>query len=143
MTLRPLTAEDLVKSNRQALAFLDTPEGAVLASGPVRPISPVSPEGDAPDPDVTFHLGRNDASEYAIRVIGHGSILSVRRTPSPERIALREINLPADRPVLLLVEAPDEFEPEGLQVLARLVDGLGRPPLLHPGSILGTPDPEF
>jgi hypothetical protein len=42
--------------------------------------------------------------------------------------------------VLLLVDAPDEFEPEGLLTLARLVDGLGRPPLLHPGSALGVPD---
>jgi hypothetical protein len=140
MTLRLLTVEDLVKSSRQALAFLDTPQGAVLASGPVRPVGGPTPDEKSLEPALTFRLAANDASEYAIRVIGHGPILSVRRTPSPERIALREINLPADRPVLLLVDAPDEFEPEGLLTLARLVDGLGRPPLLHPGSALGVPD---
>jgi hypothetical protein len=37
----------------------------------------------------------------------------------------------------LLLEAPEEFEPQGLTELARLVDGLGRPPVLHPGSALG------
>lgn len=149
MTLRLLTAEDLVNTSRHALAFVDGPGGSVLASGPVRPVNDADPAPDGPaqrpalaapaDPELTFLLGRCDAAEYRIRVAG-GVELSARRIPSRERIARREINLPADRPVLLLVEAPDEFEPDGLLTLARLVDGLGRPPLLHPGSALGVPD---
>lgn len=142
MTLRLLSAEDLVKQSSTALAFLDTPQGAVLASGPVRPVTALqrTVATALPENELTFHLGRTDAAAYHIRIIGHGPALLVRRTPSPQRIALREINLPADRPVLLVVEALEEFEPDALTTLARLVDGLGRPPLLCPGSALGVPE---
>lgn len=142
MTLKLLDPAKLVNTRSQALAFVDTPNGRVLSSGPVRPVSTPARAGRTEKPVVSFRLAASDAAEYLIRVNGHGPAYRVARTPAPGRLARREINLPADRPVLLLLEEPREFEPQGLHALAELVDGLGRPPILHPGSALAMVDPE-
>ncbi|MEF2143888.1 MAG: hypothetical protein V3573_00450 [Desulfovibrionaceae bacterium] len=136
MPIKIISPESVVDTERLGLLYLETSEGSVTVTGPVRAMPSPGKERSIPEDAVTFRLEKNDAREYSFYINGMAKRIVIRRTPGPGRFAVREISLPPDRPVVLLVENLDQIEPEGLASLARMVDGLGRPPLLCPGSAL-------
>lgn len=91
-------------------------------------------ERTAGETEAVYELEARHVREFKLTLNGVGPVVTIKRTPRPDRIAVREIILPLDRPVVLKVEEFDDLEPESQRELSRLfARGSGE---LHPDSLL-------
>ncbi len=83
-----------------------------------------------------FELRAGDARHYRLQLGSSGTIMTLARKNSKALTALREITLPLDRPVVLLVESTDNFDQKDLDAVSCMA-GIGHDgPALHKGSLI-------
>lgn len=83
-----------------------------------------------------FELRAADARAYRLQLNGSGRSVEIARHGSQALTALREITLPLNRPIVLLIEDGGDFTPEDVSRVATMA-GIGHDgQTLCPGSLI-------
>lgn len=91
-----------------------------------------------------FELRAGDARRYQLQLNGSGRSVTITRQNGAALTALREVNLPLNRPVILLIEDAEAFSGEDQNAVASLAGIVEASQTLCPGSlILCGPDRVF
>lgn len=83
-----------------------------------------------------FELRATDARRYRLQLNGSGRMVDITRQNGTALTALREITLPLNRPIILLIEHGDDFASDAVNEIATMGGVNYDGPTLCPGSLV-------